>query len=349
MSATHVFNQYYFDFLKKLKDIAKNKKDEDANARILRKSIKKHYASYDRLSDEYRIKFQEYVHGWKEYEPTDAWMDSEHIRTAMVYEGVTVDNLVKLTGDVHTIGYFITMLVVFSKSLNEEEVSGILKFLKDKDSVEFTHEDGMVQSLVLRLKSISQSRNEKVKNAAIDNEAFKAMENTSLGKLAREILDEVNISEIQDSLGDGDILKSLTNPNSGITKLLGTVSQKMLSKMANGEIKHEALLQDAMKLASSIPGMGDLGAIGNIMKNFTGGDGDGNGMPDLGGLMKSLGLGGAKPPRAAGSGNNAKYNTTAVNQHMRRTVQANQMRRKLEKRRKENVQGQVEDERKDLV
>lgn len=342
LSTTHVFNQYYFDFLKKLKDIAKSKKDEDVNARILRKSIKKHYSSYDRLSDEYRTKFNAYFAEWKEYQPTDEWMNSEHTHSAVVYEGVSIQNLVNLTKDQHTVGYFVTMLVLFAKNLTEEEVSAILKFLRDKDATEYTHEDGMVHSLVVRLKAVANMRGDKTKNAASESEAFKAMENTSLGKLAKEILEEVNIAEIQDSLGDGDILKSLANPNSGITKLLGTVSQKMLSKMANGEIKHEALLQDAMKLASNIPGMQDLGAIGNIMKNFTGG-GEG-GMPDLGGLgdlMKSFGLG-PKPPRTAGS--STRTNTTAVNQHMRRTVQASQMRRKLEKRRKENVQGQVEDE-----
>lgn len=341
-SATHVFNQYYFDFLKKLKSIAKEKKDEDVNARILRKSIKKHYASYDRLSDDYRQKFCEFVNLWTDYEPTDAWIESEHICNAFIYEGVTIDNIVKLTGDPLTSGYFVTMLVLMSKNLTEEDVSAVLKFLREKESMEFTNDDASVQALVLRLKTIINQRAEKAKSN--ESETFKAMENTSLGKLAKEILEEVNVSEIQDSLGDGDILKSLANPNSGITKLLGTVSQKMLSKMANGEIKHETLLQDAMKLASSIPGMGDLGAIGNIMKNFTGGDG---GMPDLGELMKNFGLGG-KQPRAS-TGATTRPNTTLVNQHMRRSVQANQLRRKLEKRRKENVQGQVEDERKDMV
>lgn len=343
VSATHVFNQYYFDFLKKLKDVAKAKKTEDVNARVLRKSIKTHYSSYDRLSSTYTEKFKEFQSAWVEFKPNMEWMTTDHTESAMVYEGVTVKNIVDLTGDASSTGYFIFMFVLFSKSVSEADVSNILKYIRDKEATVFVHEDGEVIELVQAIKEFVAAR-EKSTKPVIENEAFKAMENTSLGKLAKEILEEVNVDEIQASMGDGDILKSLANPNSGITKLLGTVSQKMLSKMANGEIKHESLLQDAMKLATNIPGLGDLGAIGNIMKNFTGGGEDG--MPDLGGLgdlMKNFGMGGGqRPNRSAGA--TTRPNPTAMNQHMRRSIQANQLRRKLEKKRKENVQGQVENE-----
>lgn len=344
-SATHVFNQYYFDFLKKLKGIAKAKKDSDPNATILRKAIKKHYSSYDRMSEEYRIKFQSFFQEWNEFASTDEWMTSEHTQNAMVYDGVTVANIVKLTNDPLTTGYFMIMFVLMSRALTEQDVSSILTFIRDGEATVFVHEDGMVHELVHRIKNIMSARTEKLRSESSQDETFKAMENTALGKLAKEILDEVNVAEIQDSIGDGDILNSLANPNSGITKLLGTVSQKMLSKMANGEIKHESLLQDAMKLASSIPGMGDLGAIGNIMKNFGGGNGGAPDLSGLGDLMKSFGLGGGMPkaPRS-GPSSRVNMNAPALNQHMRRSVQAKQLRRKLEKQRKENVQGQVEDE-----
>lgn len=335
-SATHVFNQYYFDYLKKLKQIAKEKKDEDSHARSLRKAIKKHYSSYDRMSEEYRVRFREFIGA--EFSPAslDTWM------TAYVYEDVTVENIVGLTGDAQTTGYFVAMFALMSRELSEEDVSSILKFIRDNESTVFVHEDGTVHELVNYIKNVMVARAEKVKAEAKNDEPFKAMENTQLGKLAKEILEEVNVAEIQESIGDGDFLKNLANPNSGITKLLGTVSQKMLSKMANGEIKHESLLQDAMKLAANIPGMGDLGAIGNIMKNFTGGSGDG--MPDLSALMQGLGgLGGFGGGNNSGGGGHRRTNAPAMNQQMRRTLQAKQLRRKLEKR-KENMQGQVEDE-----
>lgn len=343
-SATHVFNQYYFDFLKKLKNLAKEKKDDDVNARVLRKAIKKHYSSYDRLSDEYRTQFQTFFLDWKEYLANDEWIRSEHASSALVYQGVTVENILKLTSDPMTTHYFVLMFVLFSRQLDEESVSNIIKYIREKDATVFVHDDEMVLSLVTNAKNFLTARDERIKKDTVNDDTFKAMENTSLGKLAKEILDEVNVSELQDSIGDGDILKSLANPNSGITKLLGTVSQKMLSKMANGELKHESLLEDAMKLATNIPGMGDLGAIGNIMKNFTGGGAGGD--FDMGGiadLMKNFGLG--QKTGGGGGGAKTRINTTAVNQHMRRNIQAKQMRKKLEKRQqgKENVHGDVED------
>ncbi len=337
-SATHVFNQYYFDYLKKLKDIAKARKsagEEDENVRALRKAIKKHYSSYDRMSEEYRVRFRDLLTTWDGFAPTDEWLaDAEKVDAAFVYEDVTIGNILALTKDAQTTGYFVVMFALMSRELTEQDVSGILKFIRDGEVSVFVHEDGAVVELVNRIKSIMTSRSEKAKAAVGADETFKAMENTQLGKLAKEILEEVNVAEIQESMGDGDFLKSLANPNSGITKLLGTVSQKMLSKMANGEIKHENLLQDAMKLAANIPGMGDLGSIGNLMKNFTGGGGG----PDLSELMKAFGgLGGGS------SGGNSRVNQPAMNQSMRRTIQARNLRKKLEKR-KENMRGQVEDE-----
>lgn len=338
-SATHVFNQYYFDYLKKLKELAKSKKDHDENAHILRKAIKKNYSSYDRMSEEYRMRFQELAWEWKEFAANDEWLTSEHAQTAMVYEGVSVANICALTNDVQTTGYFVVMFMLMSRELSENDVADILKFIRDPETTVFVHENDTVYEMVSRIKAIMAARAARTK----PDDTFKAMENTQLGKLAKEILEEVNVSEIQQSIGDGDFLKSLTNPDSGITKLLGTVSQKMLSKMANGEIKHESLLQDAMTLAANIPGMGDLGAIGNIMKSFTGGGGaDGGGMPDLSALMQSfgMGMGGAKTNTSRGQ---SRVNAPAMNQHLRRNLHAKQLRKKLEKR-KENVQGQVEDE-----
>lgn len=344
-TATHVFNQYYFDYLKKLKEIARSRKDEDENARILRKAIKKHYSSYDRLSDEYRVRFREFFATWTEFSTSDEWLATEHVNTANVYEDVTVGNIIGLTKDVQTTGYFVVMLALMSRELTEKDVSDILKFIRDGEASVFVHEDGAVHDMVQRIKNITLVRAEKIKAESKNDDTFKAMESTQLGKLAKEILDEVNVAEIQESIGDGDFLSSLANPNSGITKLLGTVSQKMLSKMASGEIKHESLLQDAMKLAANIPGMGDLGAIGNIMKNFTGGGGaGGGGMPDLTELMRGFGLGGGGSGSSTRSGgSSSRVNAPAMNQQMRRTIQARQLRKKLEKR-KENVQGQVEDE-----
>ena len=82
------------------------------------------------------------------------------------------------------------------------------------------------------------------------------MEDTMLGKLAKEILEDVDVEKLQKSIGDnGDILKAIGDPDSGFSELISNVSRKMANKISTGELKQENLLQDAMKFASTMPGL----------------------------------------------------------------------------------------------
>jgi len=143
---------------------------------------------------------------------------------------------------------------------------------------------------------------------------MKSIEDTSLGRLAKEILADVDIEKLQKSMGEnGDVLKAIGDPNSGFSDLISNVSSKMASKMANGELKQENLLQDAMKFASLMPGMfggagaaagGGAGAAGgrnqnmpdmsqmmnmmNMMMSAGGSDDKNNDVPDFGNLFKNM-------------------------------------------------------------
>jgi hypothetical protein len=94
-----------------------------------------------------------------------------------------------------------------------------------------------------------------------------AMEDTMLGKLAKEILEDVDVDKLQKSIGDnGDILKAIGDPDSGFSELISNVSRKMANKISTGELKQENLLQDAIKFASTMPGL-----FGNSNKSSGGG------------------------------------------------------------------------------
>jgi hypothetical protein len=152
-------------------------------------------------------------------------------------------------------------------------------------------------------------------------------------------------------------LKALANPEGTLPKLLGTVSQKMIQKMAAGELNQAVLLEDAMKFSSkmqSMPGMqgmpGGFGDLSGMMSKvqemaaaFSGEGSASGGEMNMGSLQNmiqtmagSMGGGGG-----GGRGATPVINTNAVN----RVEKAKQLRRKLEKKRaKENVQRKVEDE-----
>jgi hypothetical protein len=172
------------------------------------------------------------------------------------------------------------------------------------------------------------------KDPLMDN--ISEIENTSLGKLAKEILEEVDVDELQNSIGNGDIMSALANPDGGFVKLLGTVSQKMISKMSTGEIKQENLLQDAMKLATQFGGASGLGPLTDIASMFAGGASgsggdDGFDISNITKMMSSMmGGGGSKSQRM-------RPNTDKL----KRMSKARDMRTKLEKRRKETVKENV--------
>lgn len=374
-SSVHVFNQYYFDFLKKLKNIAKPKKDTDKDARIVLRSIKKNYPSYDKLSTEYKAKLQElstmalneYASVENNVETLDKWLDEN--AEVSLYIDIPVNSVRVLLNDTLLLHHFLTIFATLSRDdVSDEDIVCVLdvaKSLADKDLADKVAkvQNEAIKNMVNRIVYLYELRVEKAKTFK-PSDSLNGIENTSLGKLAKEILDEVNVDDLQNSLGDGDIMKALANPDGGLMKLLGTVSQKMVSKMSSGELRQDTLLTEAMQFASQLgnavppelKNIGNLasmfgaGAQGNPMeglsKMFGGGGGDdedgGFNMDMITNMMKTMM---PNAPRPAGMhGAKAKVNPNIANQQMRRTVMARQMRKKLEQKKeaKENVPGHVE-------
>lgn len=106
------------------------------------------------------------------------------------------------------------------------------------------------------------------------------LENSSISKLAREISQEIDIDEmknLQDIQDPTTIFKSLLSgdDNSGIGKLLKTVTDKLKTKMESGEVNQEDLFKDANTLLQSMgkngsgsSGMPDLSNFMNMAQNL---------------------------------------------------------------------------------
>ena len=129
------------------------------------------------------------------------------------------------------------------------------------------------------------------------------LKDTALGRLASEIVQDIDMKSLSDSLGfnpgaagEGgeapappnmaNIFAALGDNSSGLGKLVASVGTKLHAKMTSGELSQETLLQDAMKMATKLPGMG--GGAG-------GGLGGLGGLGDIGkmlGALQGLGLGG---------------------------------------------------------
>jgi hypothetical protein len=343
-SQDHVFNQYFLDLLKKLKTKCKDKKEDSHEARVILRSIKKNYANNDTMS----AAFREYMNStddnravWDAYEAVAAddaellrWIDS-NADVAALFRDVDLGTLKVMIPDSYMMHHYFTILNIFRVDMVDNEIAKVLDVLKSLggkniDDLIVNIESERVKSQLQRIVYIYSKRAEKLKrDPLVDNIA--EIENTSLGKLAKEIMEEVNIDELQKTLGNGDIMSALANPDGGLVKLLGTVSQKMITKMSTGELKQENLLQDAMKLATKMGG--GMGPFGDLASMFGGGGGSSDGGFDMSSLASMMG--------GAGAGKTRMRPNTA---NLKRMKKVKDLRNKLDQKRvKENVSVQVEE------
>ncbi len=375
-----IFNRFYFDLLKKIKNGAKQSKETSKDARNVLRAIKNSYSSYETGSIEYLQKLQTSIPStfWEEYrscevEAVDKHLSSDSASSAWLYNQISVGMAVSCCNDAFVIHHYLTIFAILLQEVTNADVTRALEIMKGFKGKDIPKEiedisNTTVRVWIARLHSIYMYQ---ITN--VFSSQFSEMETTSIGRLAKEIMDEVDISTIQNSMSnDGDIFKALSDPNSGIASLLGTVSQKMISKLASGEIKQENLLEDAMKFATKLPGMmpggssgaaADLGGIASMMQNVMGGlaqgskngndsddsddgmaGGSGFNIGSLANMFQGL-MGGAgkskKPsannPRAAAASSAAR----TMSANIRRSAIVQKMRGKMEQRKsKENITDQ---------
>jgi hypothetical protein len=384
----NIFNQYYFGFLKKVKDIARNlkhsssskdPKDPELLYNKILKAIKNSYASYDTSSNEYHEWFinneelQNAYEQWsisvKTYKDIETWILDSNVKDSEIYKDISINDIHTVIDKKYTLYYNIAILYIFSHDITDVQLTHIVQLIKNlKEKELFDKEIAEIENENIRntLQVLMEIQQETLSTTF--ESSFKELEETSLGKLAKEIMSDINLDEIQTSLQkEDDILKALSNPDGGLTKLLGSVSQKMISKMASGEIKQETLLQDAMAFSSQIRnmtsggnneeggmgGLGGLGDIGSMLEQFqkmTSGNGNG-GLGNIQEMMASMGMGmGAGGNQRQQKNGGHRTQTRIDTSKMNRVIQAKQLRNKLEKKKqqakmaKENVQTHVEDE-----
>lgn len=360
MPSSFIFNQYYIDCLKRLKTQAKENKSDELCKKVL-KSIKDNYVTLDKSSDEYITFVNKQISEevWESYvEKQEDWLKTN--ADLELYIGITVADFVQILQDDYLCNHFITVFYIFKKELSDETCSkivNILQSINSQDSLEDLDNgsegsDG-VETVKKALLNLQTLRNKKVKDkSGID---MKFIEETTLGKLAKEIMEDVDVAKLQKSIGEkGDVLKAIGDPDSGFADIISSVSRKMATKISNGELKQENLIQDAMKFASSMPNMfGGNGSGGSGGSGSGGRSGGGRSQgPDLAGMMSMMssmmgnnndlssmmsGLGGLQgmgnPPRAPKA---PKGTRTTVNESaLKKIAKAKKLKKKLDSRKKQ--------------
>lgn len=333
----YVFNQYYIDFLKKIKGVAKEKKDTSKEARDILRSIRKNYPSMDKLSTEYRT-FLDTESFWNAYSELDLSTDfSERFLEKQMYIEITIKQIVSVFKTKDLLLHFLCLMDIFMvPDIPTEKVVDVIQKLSKTEEFEEGLKEFTNEELVSKLKYLLNLHRKKAIHAFEEN--IKEIEQTSLGSLAKEILKDIDVQDLQNTLAGGaesmdigNLFSALQDSNNGLGKVINTVSQSMISKLSSGQINQEDLLKDAMSLATKLPsmlpgGMGSqLGNIGAMLQQFQ----------NMGGadFMKDMGLSGAQR-NAAGS---------RMHSASRKQKTADRLRKKLDKHKENNIQTEVEE------
>jgi len=266
--------------------------DSVAFGKTILKAIRDNYTTLDKSSDEYTIYMKSISEDfWTSYvgiddiSATDDWFLADDVKDVCIYKNITVSAIRKLVNDDSVCHHFFSVFYLFMSELSDDDVKLYLSVLQDtKNEIVL---DGITNESHKKLIERLNELKTKKKDTAGFN--MSGMEDTMLGKLAKEILEDVDVEKLQKSIGDnGDILKAIGDPDSGFSELISNVSRKMASKISSGELKQENLLQDAIKFASVMPGgiFGNAGAGAN--QGSKQGGGAGGKEPDMASMMNMM-------------------------------------------------------------
>ena len=355
MTKLYILNQYYIDLIKKLKTIAKKHRDKSETAKKVFNIIKNNYLTLDKSSDEYITFIKTHLtndlyNSYKELNFTEKkneenqeeenqeeetplnndisyWLTCN--QDVQILDNVTIKDILKIFRNEYLCHHYLSVFFIYSQDLSDEESEKILTILQkdnytEDDITELEDEKDIYKKILLNLIKI---KNIKIKKNV--DMKMGGMENTTLGKLAKEILNDVDVNKLHKSMDkNGDVLKSLGDPDSGFGDIISNVSQKMAAKLSSGELNQENLMQDAMKFASMMPGMfgnqnqnstgaNNMANMGNMMNMFSemmanNGDGD---MPDLN-TIKNM----AKNKGGRTGVNEAAYKKLAAQKKLRKKL-----------------------------
>jgi hypothetical protein len=292
MANVHTFNSYFFDLLKRCKVVARGEKGTSRDARVLLRAIKKNYRTYDAASPEHMDRWREACGAVAATYLTDhSFAGAEALEW---YTDVPFAVVAALQPNPYNQHQYWTLFALLCRpDVDGEAVVACMRAIADGEAFEAAVaglQNEAVRAPLLHLRSIYDTALPSSTSGGMDAAAASLLEDTALGRLAKEILDDPSVRDIQATLqGSASLTDMLADgANGGIAKLMSTVSQKMLSKLASGELKQENLLEDAVKFAGKLSGMaggagGILGDIGGLLS------GAGTGGLDLSALMSAFG------------------------------------------------------------
>lgn len=164
----------------------------------------------------------------------------------------------------HYLYCLVLMTLIYRDSLNEESeedsmvlfnnVVDCIRKIQSKENYNDVVESIYDKDIKILITYVDECSPDDVKTTDIPEDIPSSLENSTIGNLAKEISEEINLDDFSIEKPD-DIMKLMSG------NIIGKVGEKIQKKMATGEIKHEQLLSEAMSM------LGNMGKGGDIFNN----------------------------------------------------------------------------------
>ena len=134
----HVFNQYYFDLLKKIKDIARVKKTNHSGAKKIIDVLKENYSEYDKSSTSYfewfLVNAKVSCDQWatvNTIENTKEWMKNSEVLECYIFKGIQIKTVVSIVKTQKYFLHYFALLYIFAfNALTNDDVTIAVNILK---------------------------------------------------------------------------------------------------------------------------------------------------------------------------------------------------------------------------
>lgn len=278
----YAFNKYFFDFIKDVKQLVKF--DEATYKAIKSEYTVKDYSNTKYISHVSNIATENVIESITTAEEVGNILSLETVRNLDILSGITISkicDIIDASNNNMVTSYvllFVTLSCIWTKELSDDESSKLLQLIgrcQSEMDIDF-EEDVLDDDLCALFKKINKCNVAvKEENSEVDGvdtqedgtDFANALENTTIGNLAKEIassikLDDVNISSPEDIFNG--------NNTQLIGDIVGKVTNNLQDKMKSGALNQDQLMSEAMSLFNNLGGANN-DMFSNIMKNMGGG------------------------------------------------------------------------------
>jgi hypothetical protein len=144
---------------------------------------------------------------------------------------------------------------------------GVLTLIRDPETIDKAREsiDEFQDPVKSWLVELVESYRAPIEDDTSGKFDHSALENTMIGSIAKEVVSELDMSEMPNDIKSiDDVFKAMGNSGQGGNNLIGNivskVGSKLQDKMANGGLKQQDLLKEAFSMFGPL--------MGDVMKNM---------------------------------------------------------------------------------